>query len=300
VNQTDLLPSWKDRDAKQRLIDLLDHVDDIEPERRVAVFDNDGTLWCEKPNYSQVDFFVAVLAERTAQTPELGERPEYRALLDGDAGAVAAMGVERVTLALVELFDGLTSDEYRERAVRFFDEAVHSSGRSYRSLVYAPMLELLDVLREVGIEPFIVSGGGNEFVRAVCAELYGIPPWHVVGSTVVHEVETEGGAIVARRTAEILGEPNEGEAKISNIALHIGVRPILAVGNSSGDAAMLEFTSSGGPPGLSMIIDHDDAEREYAYRSEAATFEAEPVNDTASRLGWTVVSMSNDWTGIFA
>jgi phosphoserine phosphatase len=167
-------------------------------------------------------------------------------------------------------------------------------------MTYAPMIELLDEVRAAGILPFIVSGGGNEFVRAVCRDLYGVPPWHVVGTSIAYRVDDEDGTPVLRRTAEIVGGANEGDQKVSNIRLHLGVRPVLAVGNSAGDARMLDHTAGTDGAGLAVLIDHDDADREYAYASEAGTFDAEPILDTADRRGWTVVSMRHDWNRVFA
>jgi phosphoglycolate phosphatase-like HAD superfamily hydrolase len=296
---TDPLPSWNDGPTKDTLVDLLHGVADIDPARRVAVFDNDGTLWCEKPNYTQFDFLVGELLEAVATTPELRVRPEYAALLDGDAEAMHAVGLIPIAHALVELSRGMGPEAFDQRVRAFFDNAVHASGRSYRALTYAPMVELLDALRDAGITPFLVTGGGAEFVRAVCEELYAIPQWHVVGTTVTYDVDDVEGVPVLRRTAQVLGDPNEGDAKVSNIRLHLGTRPILAAGNSAGDARMLDYVLGADGDGVALLVDHDDDEREYAYESVAGTFEAEPVLETARRRGWTVASMRNDWNRMF-
>jgi phosphoserine phosphatase len=296
---SDPLPSWNDGPTKNTLVDLLHGVADIDPARRVAVFDNDGTLWCEKPNYTQFDFLVGELREAVAKAPELRTRPEYAALLDGDAEAMHAVGLIPIALALVELSAGMGPEAFDQRVRAFFDNAVHASGRSYRALTYAPMVELLDALRDVGITPFLVTGGGVEFVRAVCEDLYDIPQWHVVGTTVTYDVDDVDGVPVLRRTAQVLGDPNEGDAKVSNIRLHLGTRPILAAGNSAGDARMLDYSLGADGDGIALLVDHDDDEREYAYESVAGTFEAEPVLETARRRGWTVASMRNDWNRMF-
>jgi haloacid dehalogenase-like hydrolase len=163
------------------------------------------------------------------------------------------------------------------------------------------MLELLDLLREREFRVFIVTGGGVEFVRAVGEELYGVTPDDVVGSAVQVSFERRDGRIVLVRQAAMLGSPNEGPPKAVNIQAHIGVRPIFAAGNSAGDAEMLEYAHTGDHPSLCLVVDHDDGEREYAYESLAATnADAEPILDTASRLSWTVVSMRDDWSRIFA
>ena len=296
----DPLPSWRDGLPKQTLLDLLDRVDDVDPARRVAVFDNDGTLWCEKPNYLQLDFLVAQLHDEIGRRPELADRPEYRAVLDGDREAISALGLVRVALALVELFEGTAPDVFDQRVRAFFAEAHHTSGRRYPELTYRPMIELVDALRAVGVVPFIVSGGGTEFMRAVCQELYGIPPWHVVGTAVTYVVGDADGVPTLRRTSHVLGDANEGDVKVSNVRLHLGTRPILAAGNSAGDARMLDYVLGADRDGVALLVNHDDTEREYAYESVAGTFDAAPVLETAARRQWTVASMRDDWTQVFS
>ncbi len=299
MNQ-DPLSLWNDGQAKSVLTDLLSNVDSIEPSRRVAVFDNDGTLWTEKPNYTQLDFFIAELASRAETDASLAERAEYRAILQGDKAALGEMGIERVAFALVELFDNSRPHVFDDAVRGFMNNATHPHGMGYNATAYAPMLQLLDALRAVGIEPFIVTGGGTDFVRVFSQEMYGVPPWHVVGTTVEHTVaDNDDGWPELRRTSALLGGPNEGDEKIANIRLHLGVRPILAVGNSEGDAAMLEYTTRDPERGVGVLIDHDDPEREYQYTSSAVTVAGEPVLDTAERLGWTVVSMANDWKSVW-
>ncbi len=299
VTIDDLLPSWHDSDARRTIVDLLDDIDQVEPSRRVAVFDNDGTLWCERPAYPQLDFLVRELRRAMAVRPGLADRPEYRALLDGDAAAQAELGLVPIALALIEVFDGEAPAVFGRRVRDFFDTETHPSGRPYRAITYRPMIELLDALRAVGVTPFIVTGGGTEFVRAVSHDLYDIPPWHIVGTTVVHDVDDVDGLPVLHRTARVLGDANEGDVKVANIQLHLGTRPILAAGNSAGDARMLEHALGQDRDGVALLVDHDDAHREYAYESRAATFEATPVLETAAIRGWTVTSMRDDWTTVF-
>jgi phosphoserine phosphatase len=296
---SDPLPSWREGPTKMAILELLDRVDDIDPDRRVAVFDNDGTLWCEKPNYIQLDFLVSELRSGVARTPELAQRPEYRAILDGDKDAMAPLGIVRVALALVELFDGIAPEVFDARVRAFFGAATHPSGRAYSQLVYQPMLELLDALRAAGIVPYVATGGGTEFVRAVSHDLYGIPPWNVVGTAITYAVDDVEGVPTLRRTSAVLGDANEGDVKVSNIRLHLGTRPVLAAGNSAGDARMLDYVQGADRDGLAILLDHDDDAREYAYPSYAGTFDAEPVLETAARRQWTVVSMRDDWTQIF-
>lgn len=294
------LPSWREGRTRAAILGFLERAGEIPVECRVAVFDNDGTLWCEKPNYTQLDFFVAELRRAAADRPDLAKRPEYAAILKGDRSAVAELGIERIALALLELFVGLTPEEFDQRAREFVTKVMHPKlGVPYARVVYQPMLELLDLFRAHSFATFIVSGGGTEFVRAVSRQLYGVDPEGVVGTLVIYELERRDGASVLVRTGRVQGEANEGPAKIANIQVHLGRRPIFAAGNSAGDAEMLEYAAAD-DPGLALLVDHDDSEREYSYASEAGTFAAtEPIRETAQRLGWTVVSMKADWSQIF-
>jgi len=302
------LSSWNDGIAKQAILGYLARVTAangsayVPPEARVAVFDNDGTLWCEKPNYTQLDFFVSELRLAANVRPELAERPEYAALLAGDHAGIAALGIERIALALVEQCAGLQPEEFEQRARDFVMTNVHTDRQvPYAEMVYQPMLELLDILRAHAFEVFIVSGGGTEFVRAVSRQLYGVKPERVVGTLVAYEYVRRNGVPMLVRTSSLYGEANEGRAKVSHIQAHLGRRPIFGAGNSAGDREMLEYAAASGERGLAILVDHDDGEREYSYASEAGTFKApEAITDTAQELGWTVVSMKNDWTKVFA
>lgn len=295
----DLLPAWRAGPARRRLLDLLEHADELPPHRRVAVFDNDGTLWCERPRYPQLDFFAHVLRERVRTDPAVAEEPAFAALLDDDLAALAELGIEDAVARLTGMFAGLAPPDYTGLVRRFFDEATHPWGGSYRSVVYQPMVELLQALRAAGITPMIVSGGGQEFVRAVSLDLYGIPPWHVIGTTVAYDVVDDDGVPVLRRTGRVLGGISEGDAKVANVRLHLGTTPVLAAGNSAGDGRMLDFTTAGDGASLALLVDHDDDEREEAYESRAGSFEAEPILTTAARRGWTVVSVRDDWRTVF-
>lgn len=296
-----VLPSWRPGPTRDAIVDFLRSAGEVAPVERVAVFDNDGALWCEKPRYIQLDFFVAELHRAVAQRPELGERPEYAALLTGDHAATTELGLPRITLALVELYEGVEPEEFDDRVRRYFAEARHPDrGVSLRSMRYLPMLELLGELRRRDFSTFVVTGGGTEFVRAIAQDLYDVPPQSVVGSQVGYRLIRVDDRPVLRRTSELFGEVNEGDAKVSNIQRQIGRRPILAAGNSPGDREMLEYATATDGPSLALLVDHDDAEREYEYRSEAGSFESdESITDVAARLGWTVISMRNDWSKVF-
>jgi phosphoserine phosphatase len=300
---TDLLPSWSPGPTRDAVVAFLGAATDLAVERRVAVFDNDGTLWTERPRYAQLDFFVSELRRAVDRDPSLATRPEYAAVLSGEAGAIEGIGLARVALALAELCAGLEPEEFAERCRRFLYGTPHPAlaGRPYAAAVYQPMLELLDELRARRFSLFVLTGGGTEFVRAVSQDLYGVPPEGVVGTLIAYEVERgEGGRLRLLRTAEVLGGANEGETKVLQLQGALGRRPVLAAGNSAGDREMIEYTTSGPAPTLGLLVDHDDGEREAAYASVAATFEsAEPITHVARRLGWTVVSMRHDWRTVF-
>ena len=295
------LPSWRNGTTRTELVGFLRDADQLPVEERVAVFDNDGTLWCEKPLYTQVDFFVQELRRAAASDKSLRVRPEYRAVLDNDQPAMAEMGLQRIAFSLVELCQGIGPEEFEDRVTRFFAAARHPDrGVPYSQMRYQPMLELIDELRAHSFSVYLVTGGGTEFVRAVCQSFYGVPQEGVVGSGVVYEVTRNGERPSLVRTTELLGEANEGGAKISNIQRQLGRRPILAGGNSPGDTAMLEYAAASDGPSLALVVHHDDGDREYAYESVAGTFTAgESLPETARRLGWAIASMKDDWDVVF-
>ncbi|WP_155371849.1 HAD family hydrolase [Catellatospora vulcania] len=295
------LPSWRPGAARDAITSFLDESLALPAEQRVAVLDNDGTLWCEKPNYIQYDFLVRTLHDAVEHDAAIGERAEYKALLDGDRAALGELGLQRIALALLELCAGWTPDEFAARVRDFMGQEKHPGrGAPYPKMVYQPMLELLEALRGHGFDVFIVTGGGTEFVRAVSRDLYGVRPDDVVGTLVEYHYEEHGDGPALVRTAQAQGEVNEGAAKVEHIQTQLGRRPIFAAGNSAGDKEMLEYARAAGMPSLAVLIDHDDAEREYAYASAAVTFkDTEPITDAAHRLGWTVVSMRDDWSVVF-
>jgi phosphoserine phosphatase len=301
LTETALLQSWNPGPTRSALLTFLEAARDLPPERRVAVLDNDGTLWCERPRYIQLDFFLHELRRAQSERPELAERAEYRALLHQDRAAITALGLSRIALALAELFAGLTPEEYDTRAREFVTTQIQPERNiPYTGMVYQPMLELLDALRAHGFAAFIVTGGGTEFVRAISRQLYRVDPEGVVGTAVTYELQRRDGRPVLVRTTELDGDPNEGPAKISNIQRHLGRRPIFAAGNSAGDRDMLEYVTAAEGPSLALLVDHDDAEREYAYASKPASFtEDEPIRQVARRLDWTVASIARDWTQVF-
>lgn len=285
-------------------MDFLAAAESVPLEQRSACFDNDGTLWCERPTYAQFDFFVDALKRAVVSDPSLAHRPEFAALLTGDRTAMGTFGLERIADALTTLFEGQTPEEFTAHVREFMGRAVHSpSGRSLRSNTYLPMLELIAALRQLDFTISVVTGGGTEFVRAISQELYGVPPQNVVGSLIAYEfvpTSDRGAGPSLRRTARLLAGANEGPVKVTNIQTQLGRRPIFAAGNSGGDRDMLEWAAAGEGPRLALLIDHDDADREFAYVSTAETVaEPEPITDVGARLGWTVVSMAADWGEVF-
>jgi phosphoglycolate phosphatase-like HAD superfamily hydrolase len=298
----DVLPSWRPGPARDALVAFLDAVADVPVEERVACFDNDGTLWCERPTYVQFDFFVDALKSAVQAEPSRAETPEFAALLTGDQAAIGDLGLERIALALVGLFEGVSPEEFTHGVRAFMSAAQHPTlGRPVRSNAYLPMLELIDELRRADVMVTVVTGGGTEFVRAVSQQLYGVPPEAVVGTLIDYEFgRGDDGTPRLLRTGRPAGAANEGAAKVSNIQSQLGRRPLLVAGNSGGDREMLEWAAAGPGPSLALLVDHDDAEREFEYVSTAGTFaEPEPITQVGARLGWTVVSMKTDWETVF-
>lgn len=297
-----LLPSWRPGNSRDALIAFLESIHEIPPGMRLACFDNDGTLWCEKPTYIQMYFFLDALKTAVGEKPDLAEKPEFAALIDQDQKELAALGLEKIVGALTGLFVGTSPEKFAGRARDFMVKGTHpDKGRPLEKMVYQPMLEVIDALRQGGFTIAVTTGGGTEFVRAISDDLYGVPPELVVGTLITYDYDTdEDGTPHLRRTDQIQGKPNEGPPKVSNIQAQLGRRPVVAFGNSGGDREMLEWAAGGELPGLAVLIDHDDAEREYAYEGTAATFkEAKPIAEAAVEEGWTVVSMKSDWETIF-
>jgi len=298
----DSLTSWRPGATRDAVVGFLDAAEQVPIADRVAYFDNDGTLWCERPSPVQVEFFLDALRRHVADNPSSGEREEFAAVLSGDRAAIATIGLERVALALAGLFEGLTPEKFTAETRAFMSTAQHPTlGRPLNAVIYQPMLELLDELRRRDFTVGIVTGGGTEFVRAISDDLYGVPAELVVGSLIGYQfTRDEEDRPVIRRTSRLLGAANEGPPKVTNIQTQLGRRPILAGGNSGGDREMLEWALAAEGPSLALLIDHDDPAREFQYTSTAGTFiETEPITDVGSRLGWTIVSIARDWDVVF-
>ncbi|WP_426565544.1 HAD family hydrolase [Angustibacter sp. McL0619] len=300
---SELLPSWRPGATRDAVVGFLDAAAAVPLRDRLACLDNEGTLWCERPTYVQFDFFVDALKTRAGQDPNVAEVPEFAALLTGDRQAIATIGLERIATALAGLFAGLTPAAFNAAVQQFMARATHPTlGRPSRSNTYQPMLELVEALRRLDFTVAVVTGGGTEFVRAISQDLYGVPPEAVVGTLIEYEYRRgDDGSPSLLRSTGIIGAANEGSAKLANIQTQLGRRPIFAAGNSGGDREMLEWAVSGDGPSLALLVDHDDEAREFKYVSSAETFaEPEPITDVGRRLGWTVVSMADDWATVFA
>lgn len=298
-----MLPSWREGETRSAILAFLDRVDEIPPGDRVAVFDNDGTMWAEKPNYTQLEFILLHLGKAAAGNPTFGDRSEYRAILEGDVAELHRIGLEALGTALMDLFAGMTPEQFNGEVQSFFDDQVHPErGVSYRQTRYQPMLELKEELEHRGFDFYIVSAGGAEFVRVIGEDFYGVKPEGVVGSQVDYEFGRgpDGKVRLTRTNHLVASGPNEGAGKPPNIQRILGRRPTVAGGNSAGDAEMLEYAMAYDGPSLAVLVDHDDAGREYAYESVAGTFETdETITQTATRLGWAVASIKNDWSTVF-
>ncbi len=299
-----ILPSWRKGATRTAILSFFDQIDEISPAERVAVFDNDGTMWAEKPNYTQIEFWLAELRTALAIDPSLADRPEFKAVLDKDQAILHEMGIERVGTAFLDLFTGITPEAFRAKVADFFEKFRHPErGVHMREARYQPMLELKEALEARGFDFYIVTGGGAELVRVISDEFYGVKPEGVVGSQIDYELvrDADGNLQLLRTNRLVASGPNEGEGKPPNIQRILGRRPCVAGGNSAGDAEMLEYAMGYDGPSLALLVNHDDAEREYEYESIAGTFDSsEKITDTAARLGWVVASIKDDWSSVYA
>jgi phosphoserine phosphatase len=295
---TDPLPSWNDGVPKSRIVSFVQAVTDptgkdyVAPTARVAVFDNDGTLWSEQPIYFQAAFALDTAKAMAAKDPALAANPALAAAAKGDLKAL----VEVIAITHANT----TSEEFAERVRQWTRTARHPTlKRPYTDLTYQPMRELLDYLEANGFSTWIVSGGGVEFMRAFAEDVYGIPPERVIGSSIRTKYEVRDGKPVIVRLPEI-EFVDDKDGKPVGIHKAIGKRPIMAFGNSDGDFQMLEWTTSAPGPRLAMIVHHDDTAREFAYDRDSHVGKLDRGLDEAGPRGWTVISMKSDWTTVYA
>ncbi len=304
--QTDPLPAWHEGAAKRAITDFVSRVtnesgpDFVSPAERIAVFDNDGTLWAEQPVYFQVQFAFDRMKAMAPQHPEWKDTQPFKAVIEGDRAALTSSGEKGLLEILAATHAGMTTNAFASTVSDWLTSARHPHfDRPYDRLVYQPQLELLAYLRANGFKTFIVSGGGVEFLRVFAERTYGIPPEQIVGSSGVVKFQ-----IGADGKPELIKEPkvefiDDGPGKPVGINRFIGRRPILAFGNSDGDLQMLQWTAAGNGPSFLGIVHHDDAEREVAYDRQSHVGRLDKALDEASRGGWTVVSMKRDWRAIF-
>jgi len=301
----DPLPSWKEGGAKQSIFNFVQRVTapggkDFVPEpERVAVFDNDGTLWAEQPLYFQLVFALDRVKALAPKHPEWKEKEPFKSVLAGDLKSVLAGGEHALVELIMVSHAGTTTEEFEQVVKDWIATAKHPRfNRSYIECVYQPMLELLVYLRANGFKTYIVSGGGIEFMRPWVERVYGIPPEQVVGSSIKVKYEVRQGTPVLARLPEI-NFVDDKAGKPVGIHYHIGRRPIAAFGNSDGDFQMLEWTTTGSGPRFGLIVHHDDAEREWAYDRKSSIGKLDRGLDEAPKRGWVVVSMKRDWKFIF-
>lgn len=309
----DHLPSWNDNETKRNILAFIRAVSDpgsanfVPPADRIATFDNDGTLWLEKPLYIQLQFALHAIGKLAAEKPELRQRQPFKAVYERDMawlGKVAAdfaagdlRGVMTLGSGFTEAFDGIPVEEFEAEALIFLNNAQDARFKKpYKLLTYKPMVELVRTLQKNDFQVYITTGGGRDFVRAVCEEIYNIPRSMTIGSSMLFQYnENAQGVAQVIRTKEVEQPIDDGPGKPLHIHRSIGRRPIMAVGNSDGDIHMLKYATCNKGLALSLLLHHDDAEREYAYDAGA-----EKALQLAPHAGWCVVSMKNDWKTVFA
>jgi phosphoglycolate phosphatase-like HAD superfamily hydrolase len=309
----DPLPSWNDGLAKQAILDFVKTTTDknnpkfVPPEDRIATFDQDGTTWVEHPIYSQVLFAFDRVGALAPQHPEWKTKMPFKALLTGDKAAIEKFTLKDIEVIALATHTGMTAEAFGPTVKDWMATAKHPRfDKPYPQMVYQPMIEVMKYLRDNGYRTYIVTGGGQDFVRAYAQQVYGIPPEQIVGSALEtqYAYNKEGQGILMRDPKLLLN--NNGAGKAEDIYLFIGKHPKAAFGNSDGDRQMLEYTQAGGGASLEMLVLHDDATREYAYGPAAGlpdtkvgTF-PQTLYDEGKAKGWTVISMKNDWKQIFA
>jgi phosphoglycolate phosphatase-like HAD superfamily hydrolase len=310
--QTDPLPAWNDGPAKQAIVEFVHATTDqsspqfVPPAERIATFDQDGTLWVEHPMYAQVVYCLERVPAVVKAKPALATVEPFKAVLSGNREAMAKLSIGDLVKIAAATLTGMSVDEFQAEAKKWLDTVRHPRWkRPYTELTYLPMIELLKYLRANGYRTYIVTGGGQDFVRVYSQEVYGIPPEQVVGTAggTSYGYEKNGRPVLTKDPKLLLNDNNAG--KPEGIHLMIGRRPYAAFGNSTGDRQMLEYTKAGNGARLAMLVLHDDATREYAYGpaqglpdTKVGTF-TQALYDEATKQDWVVISMKNDWKRVF-
>jgi phosphoglycolate phosphatase-like HAD superfamily hydrolase len=309
----DPLPSWNDGAAKQTILNFVKVTTDpssakfVPPEQRIATFDQDGTLWVEHPMYTQVVYCLDRVPAVVKAKPELANVEPFKTVMSGNHEAIAKLSMDDLFKILAATLTGMSVDEFNAEVKQWLDTARDPRWkRPYTELTYLPMIELLKYLRANGYKTYIVTGGGQDFVRVYSERVYGIAPEQVVGtmSGTTYGYDNKGRPFLTKDPKLLLNDNNAG--KPEGIHLMIGRRPYAAFGNSTGDRQMLEYTQAGGGASLEMLVLHDDAQREYAYGpaqglpdTKVGTF-TQALYDEAKSKGWIVIGIKNDWKRIFA
>jgi phosphoglycolate phosphatase-like HAD superfamily hydrolase len=307
------LASWNDGPAKQAILDFVRATTDqasakfVPPEERIACFDQDGTLWVEHPIYTQVVYCLDRVPAVVEQKPALKNREPFETILSGNREAITKLSLHDLEEVLVATLTGMPVEVFQAEVKKWLATAKHARWkRPYTDLTYQPMQEVLQYMRDNGYKTYIVTGGGQDFVRVYSQQVYGVPPEQVVGTAggTKFGYDKDGRPFLTKEPKLLLN--NDKAGKPEGIHLEIGRRPHAAFGNSDGDREMLEYTEAGDGTRLMMLVLHDDAEREYAYgparglpNSKFGTF-TPALNDEARKKGWTVISMKSDWKRIFA
>ncbi len=311
--QTDPLPSWNEGAAKQAIVAFVKETTDqaspkfVPPAERIATFDQDGTLWVEHPMYSQVVYCLERVPEVVKAKPELAKVEPFKTVLSGDREALAKLSLGDLEKILMATLTGMSIDEFHGEVKKWLEAAKDPRWkRPYPELTYLPMQEVLKYLRANGYKTYIVTGGGQDFVRVYSEQTYGIPPEQVVGTAgaTKYGYDESGKPVLTKEPKLLLNDNDAG--KPEGIPLMIGRRPVAAFGNSTGDQQMLEYTKAGDGARLAMLVLHDDAKREYAYgpaqglpATHVGAF-TQALHDEAKKQGWVVISMQKDWKRIFA
>jgi len=301
----DPLPSWNEGSTKDAIMDFVtnttneSHPDYVPAEERIATFDNDGTLWCEYPDYVQSLFMFDRIREMAAEHPEWNDTEPFRSIISGERSYSTNFTVNESLQIYVTTSSNLTADEYMSLAGEWLNSTQHLRfGQPYTKCVYKPMLELLSYLQSQGFKVYIVTGGDEDFVRSFSEEVYGILPEQVIGSAFKLQFVENNSSVSVVKLPQIL-VMDDGPEKAKEIQQNIGMRPIFAYGNSNGDIAMLQFATSDSRHGLGLLNHHDDPVREYAYDRQSPIGRLDEGLDIAGEWGWQIVSMKDDWKEIF-
>lgn len=297
----DPLTSWNNGINKQIIINFVESVTDpqnsnyVEPKNRIAMFDNDGTLWTEKPVYFQVAFILNRIQNLAPQYPEWNQKQPFKAVLEGDRKYLERISIPELLEMVMVTHAGMNQEGFERQAKTFLKTAKHPRFQKlYKKLIYQPMLELISYLKANDFSVYICSGGGLDFMRIFSEETYNIPPENVIGSSILKEFKITSDGYELIRKAEILPPINDREGKPVNINRYIGKKPLIAVGNSDGDIEMMEYTVIGQSSSLALLVHHDDEEREYSY-----TQGTEKALELAKKYNWKVISIKQDFRQVY-